>query len=355
MTLKNKLRMFDQFRRSKTPALEDAFYRLISNTRNSEKNKLEKDKIKHILVIRNNKRIGNIYFLLPFMRQLRAAYPDARIDMMLNEPWQGHVFENLGISQFYYSHFSVQAGFKFLKMMKELRKITYDMIVLPRTSAGDTIITAMLAGRNKVSGYHCRRKFVCVHSTYMEQRRNHAALKPLSVLEGLGNTLVEPLSHHLQFSKVELDKGQQASQALRNNQECLTIAYFRGARGNKLLSQETWLTILSKFEAATKQKIQWVEILSPDITSPLKVGIKTFKTGDMRHLAAVLKHLDAFICCDTGPLHLADAAGASCIGLYTHTNPNTFGVIGEKSINVVDIENLDTQAIQAIGQKLNLF
>lgn len=352
MTLKNKLRNFDQFRRSKTPSLETAFYRLFSNTASLEKQKLAKDEVKHILLIRNNKRIGNIYFLLPFVRQVRAAYPDARIDMMLNEPWQSNVFNNLGINQFHYSHFSFQGIFKFLKKIKELREVTYDIIFLPRTSAGDTLITALLDGRNKVSSHHPQRNIICRHSVLIEHRRKHASLGPLSILEGLGHTLVEPLSHTLAFTQEELDSGLQASQALRNAPNSLTIAYFRGARGNKLLSDKNWLTLLSKFEIATNQQVQWVEILCPDISSPIKAGVKTFQSSDLRHLASVLKHLDAFICCDTGPLHLADAAGASCIGLYGHTNPGNFGVIGENTINVVDIENLDAPAI---GKKLNLF
>jgi len=352
MTLKHKLRKFDQYRRSKMPLLETAFYRLINNRHSLEKHKLAKDKVKHILLIRNNKRIGNIYFLLPFVRQIRLAYPDARIDMMLNEPWQSNVFNNLGINQFYYSHFSFQGIFKFLKMLKAVKKITYDMILLPQTSAGDTVITALLDGRNKVSSYHPQRNLICIHSTRMDHPREHAALGSLSVLEGLGNTLVEPLLHTLAFTQEELDRGLQASLALRNNQGRVTIAYFRGARGDKLLSEQTWLTILSKFELATNQQVQWVEILCSDITSPIKAGVKTFKTSDLRHLASVLKHLDAFICSDTGPLHMADAAGASCIGLYSHTNPKSFGVIGENTINVVDIENLDAPEI---GKKLNLF
>jgi ADP-heptose:LPS heptosyltransferase len=352
MTLKHQLRKFDQFRRSKMPNLETVFYRLFSNTANLEKHKLTKDKVKHILLIRNNKRIGNIYFLLPFVRQVRVAYPDARIDIMLNEPWQSNIFNNLEINHFYYSHFSFQGIFKFLKMMKTLRKITYDMILLPNTSAGDTIITALLDGRNKVSSYHPQRNLICRHAVRTESQRKHASLGPLSILEGLGHTLVEPVLHTLAFTKEELDSGLQVSRDLRNNQARLTIAYFRGARGDKLLSDKTWLTILSKFEMATNQQVQWVEILCPDIRSPIKTDVKTFQAADLRHLASVLKHLDAFICCDTGPLHLADAAGASCIGLYSHTNPNSFGVIGENTINVADIENLNAQAI---GKKLNLF
>ncbi|MFT6138906.1 MAG: hypothetical protein ACI8UC_001336 [Psychromonas sp.] len=54
-------------------------------------------------------------------------------------------------------------------------------------------------------------------------------------MEGLGYNLVEPLLHTLEFTQEELDSGLQGSQDLRNNQECLTIAYFRSARGDKWL------------------------------------------------------------------------------------------------------------------------
>jgi hypothetical protein len=73
------------------PNLEAAFYQLFSNTVNLEKHKLAKDKVKHIILIRHNKRIGNIYFFLPFVHQICAAYPNARIDRMLNEPWQSNI------------------------------------------------------------------------------------------------------------------------------------------------------------------------------------------------------------------------------------------------------------------------
>jgi hypothetical protein len=86
VTLKQQFRNFYLFRRSKILNLETAFYRLFSNTKNLEKHKLAKDKVKHIILIRHNKGIGNIYFLLPFVGQIRAAYRNVRIDMMLNEP-----------------------------------------------------------------------------------------------------------------------------------------------------------------------------------------------------------------------------------------------------------------------------
>lgn len=55
--------------------------------------------------------------------------------------------------------------------------------------------------------------------------------------------------------------------------------------------------------------------------------------------------MDGFICCDTGPLHLADAAGANCIGLYTHTSIERYGLLGSNTVNVDGLDNLDAAQI----------
>jgi ADP-heptose:LPS heptosyltransferase len=58
-------------------------------------------------------------------------------------------------------------------------------------------------------------------------------------------------------------------------------------------------------------------------------------------LSAVLAHVDIFFCADTGPLHLADAAGANCVGLFNVTTPEHFGCLGNRALNIDDIEGLD--------------
>jgi ADP-heptose:LPS heptosyltransferase len=53
------------------------------------------------------------------------------------------------------------------------------------------------------------------------------------------------------------------------------------------------------------------------------------------------------MCADTGPLHLADAAGAACIGLFTNTNIEHYGCLNDRSVNVTDIKNFDVNATLA--------
>ncbi|AAW88145.1 possible heptosyltransferase [Aliivibrio fischeri ES114] len=342
--LKNILRNFDRYRRTKMAVLEPLLYRLLNNTHGQLSYLLDKDDIQHILIIRNNRRIGNMYFLIPFIRQMRRSYPDAHITLMLNQPWQRDVFRYIGVDEFVFSYFSIREFGKFARIMKGQRKKEYDVIILPYSSVEDTLITAMLRAKNKISGDNARRNVAFTHTFKKDDDRLHAAFSCLYLLSALGNRLPSSISHHLVFSQKELNDGVSAKKHLYQGEQ-LCLAYFRGARGDKRLPDSTWLTLINKFENKFPQPIQWVEILSPDITTPLREGTVTFKTTDMRHLACVLKEMDAFICCDTGPLHLADAAGVSCIGLYNKTNPEVFGVVGNNSINTTDISNINIDSI----------
>jgi heptosyltransferase I len=51
-------------------------------------------------------------------------------------------------------------------------------------------------------------------------------------------------------------------------------------------------------------------------------------------LAAVARQADLFLSNDTGPLHLAAAAGATVVGIYTCTNPRLTGPYGPRAASV---------------------
>lgn len=102
--LKNKLRNFDKIRRQRMHLLEELLYRIIKNDSELETQLIPNDQVKRILIMRNNKRIGNVLFIITFVRQARLVYPNAKIDLMLVMPWQGQFFNGLGIDNIYYSH-----------------------------------------------------------------------------------------------------------------------------------------------------------------------------------------------------------------------------------------------------------
>lgn len=349
LKIKNQLRNFDKYRKGKMQCLESVLYKIINNRKYCQQGLLKKEDVRKILIVRNNKRIGNMYFLIPFVKKTRELYPNAHISLMLNQPWQSDVFKNMGIDEICFSTFSFSNFFNLLSMLFGLRKTIYDLILMPNSSATDTCVCAFLSGRNKVSHFDLKRNIALTHSYQKDDNLNHMALSSLFLLNKITDCKINAWDHLLDFTSQELSFGQDAYEktTLEKNKlpVCFSIAYFRGARGDKLLSEAQWNRLLNEIEAQFDKPIHWIEILSPDITSSLKPEVDVFRSADMRHLGAYLNNVSAFICCDTGPLHLADAAGANCIGLFNRTEPSVFGVLGENCINIQGVDDFDSAPI----------
>ncbi|OEF25518.1 glycosyltransferase family 9 protein [Vibrio rumoiensis] len=338
--IKNSLRDFDRYRRRKMANLEPLLYRMMNNNKENQSHLLSVDEVKSIVIVRNNKRIGNMFFLIPFVKQVRSAYPKARITLLLSQPWQQSLFEGLGVDEFCFSEFSFSKGIKTVSHIQKLKETCFDLLLTPTPSVEDTLMASMLTAKNKVSPFHQRRDATFTHTYHQSGQHTHTAFNKLYLIEKLTGKTDWPICHQMALSDEELEEGRVAKESVYNGDR-LCVAYFRGARGNKKLSDAEWKEILFKFEQKSQQPVQWVEILSPDITEPLLTEAKIFQSKNMRHLASFLKHTDAFLSCDTGPLHLADAAGANCIGLFNRTDPNIYGVVGRTSINIQGIDEFD--------------
>ncbi|MBM7037678.1 glycosyltransferase family 9 protein [Vibrio sp. 188UL20-2] len=328
--------------------LEVLLYALLNNKAHNQSTLVSHDQVQRIAIVRNNARIGNMYFLIPFITQTRALYPNAEITLVLKQSWQGEVFDGLKVDHFSYTQFSFKGLLTYFKEIRSLKKQVFDLVVVPSNSVEDSMICAMLNAKNKVSSPNENRNLCYTHTFSKSDQRNHAAYTNLYLLTELGNTLIEPISHHIVLKPHEVEFGLEKKREFAA-EGTLSIAYFRGARGSKQLSESTWQDIIEQFEQASAVPIQWVEVLSPDITAPLPSAMHTIFQKDMRLLASALKQLDGFICCDTGPLHLADAAGAKCVGLYTATSAITFGVLGDKGASV-ELDSLN--ASQALAKIL---
>jgi len=346
MMMRSLLRRLDRFRRDHTQALSHWFYRQIGKDKHLIDARLPKQDVKTILVLRNNKRIGNMYFMLPFLHALRAAYPNAKIDLMLIAASQASIFHNLGLNQIIISRFSFKTGWAFLRTLRQTRQTIYDLVIMPHASASDTIIGGMLHGRNKVAFRTARTAAVYPHAYEVTPKQSHAAYTALALIEALGHRLDAQPDHTMVFDEDELTLGQQTVAELRGSAK-YCVAFFRGARGNKVIADTQWHLVIDQLNEALPQDITWVEVLSPDVREPLINGCLTFESPDLRRLASVLRACDLFLCGDTGPLHLADAALARCVGLFTATDTKHYGCLSHHCLDVTLIEQLPLQAIKA--------
>jgi ADP-heptose:LPS heptosyltransferase len=334
MQIRSFFRKLDRLRRSSSVGLMPLMLWLLGRDPHLVDARISPSEIKTILVLRNNKRIGNMYFLLPFLHELRHACPAATIDLMVIHKSQRNIFQNMGINEISISSFSFRGVGEFFRSIKSARKNVYDLIVMPYSSDTDILIGAMLHAKNKVAFKDRRTHGIYPHALSLKPESLHAALYPLELIRAMSHSVRHPADHKMRLSLQEVNAGEIIAGQLKGGSD-LSFAYFRGARGKKVISDNEWVKILKAFEDATYKSIQWVEILGPDIKQPLQLNSQTFSTHNLRDLASVLKAMDLFICADTGPLHLADAAGARCVGLFNATNPNHFGCLGQETINII--------------------
>ncbi|SJL82554.1 glycosyltransferase family 9 protein [Vibrio palustris] len=340
MKMKTALRHIDRYRRKKMAIFDPVLYKALSYDTYHQDTLIPVEQVQRILIVRNNKRIGNMFFLLPFVKQIRTAYPHAHITLLLSQSWQGQIFDGVGVDDIRYSNFSFGKAAAFFSEIKQLKKTVFDLIVAPYSSVEDSLISAMLAGKNKVSVAHAKRNSAFTHVFEKNTAETHSALHQLFLIEALTQQPLVYANHEMIFTEEELALGVKEKQVLCDN-EFKVIAFFRGARGAKKLTDDKWRSILDTIQGLSPLPIRWIEILSPDIQQPLMPNGLTYQNSNMRRLGCFIKNVTAFISCDTGPLHLADAAGAKCIGLFTHTCPKKYGVLGEASINIDDVGSLE--------------
>lgn len=346
LRLKNELRKFDRVRKNKMAHSANMLLSALGNKRHCQSQLLPVSEVKDIVIVRSNDRVGNTVFLIPFIRQVQQIYPHAKITLLLNKPWQQQMFEHLGIDHFEFARLSKSSLLPCLSSLRKLRGKVFDLCLSPSVSAQSSVLSALLSARNKIS-YSSKYHHAFTHTYPRRHHHNHAALCNLSLLAQVHHSNVasrQAFSHQLAISADECQQGREAKEQLTTEQGLL-VAFFRGARGDKKLSESLWVQILNQIELSTDQPVNWVEIMGPEIEAPLFADSLTYRSNSLRELACFLRHSDGFVSCDTGPLHLADAAGAKCIGLYTHTDPSVYGLLGEHCLQLTDTEQLDRAAI----------
>lgn len=338
------LRRFDQFRRRHTTGLNASLYGLLGRDKFLLNERLPANQVKRILVVRNNPRIGNMYFLLPFLNALRDLYPTAKIDLMVISQGQANIFEGMPFEKIWVSNFSFERIFEFFKMLRQVRKQPYDLLLMPHGSTTDTIIGGLVHARNKICLWDEEKSRIYRHAIKVDQISPHAARSPLALIEALAGHPLSTVNHHMMLKQQEKDQATFEVNKIKGSRS-LCIAYFRGARGNKIIPNEHWHAVRAKFDSAATEPIAWVEILSPDVKEPLTAETRTWQSANLRELGAFLAACDLFICGDTGPLHLADAAGAKCLGLFTATPIEHYGCMGDECLNLTSMQQIDAAGI----------
>lgn len=303
--------------------------------------------IETIVLIRPNYRIGNLIFLTPLINEIYAHNPNIKIDLIVGFSKANEIFspmpnidQVISIPRKLLIH-----PIQLFKFIQRARKKRYDVaIILDSGSVSSQIVLSLINSKYKIGFKDNKRWANVTHEVVHNGPLFHSSLIPLSLLNAFSiYDFITPQILDLKLSDEELQEAQQDLNKLNAANNSLNIAFFRGARYEKKLPDKWWSDLTDTL-VELNPNITLIDILSPDVPTPLNDKVLSYSNKNLRKLCAFFGACDMFIIGDTGPLHLAAASKTQGRGIFHSSSIVSFGLIGDHNKNI-EINNKSIQEI----------
>jgi heptosyltransferase-3 len=277
--------------------------------------------LKRILLVRANFRIGNVILTLPAIAAFRKNFPQAQIDyvgsqisrlLFLNQPLDRHYETPRRFPQVLWQYFI---------LLRRLRARHYDLALdVSCSQSGLASFIIGLSGARIRAG--CAGKWDGLFNFRIDRLAESNKYRKLSeLLSALGLHSIEEVGR-LKFSAAELSAGRDALASAAGKVSGPIVGVFLGGRKlrGKRWPLENFVEVIA---GLTEKGFRVVTFLGPeeaDIADRIKLalgpGALVVSEPALRKFAAMVKQLNLFICCDSGPMHLACAVGVRVLAIF---------------------------------------
>jgi heptosyltransferase-2 len=303
-------------------------------------------KQKRILIVRTD-RVGDTTYITPAIRELKKTFPDSFI-ATLTQPHTSKIFINNP-----YVDLILTDNLKkesFWKIVKEIRKhkFTHALLMFPTERAAYQLFFAGIPYRVGIG---------------------HIFYEVITFMKSVSRNKYIPLRHEADYC---MDLARKIGVVTDNinleifvsekeKEEALNLLQSKGVSPNhkkifihtgSLGSGPNWSE--SKYFSLTKKLVKLFENQSIKLIftaremtnnfidnlktiSPEKIVIIKDEIDDLRDMIKVISLADIFLASSTGPLHLADALGIKCVGIFCRRKVSSakhHGVLNKVSINL---------------------
>ena len=302
---------------------------------------------KRILVVRY-RFIGDTILTVPFLRHLRKAYPNAVIDVLVG-PESGQVLANcpyinelitFDTTRFHKYDSGKGKARSFFSYVFELRKRRYDTVFLLKRSFSSALLAFLIGARQRI-GYNTEGRRCLLTLPVVWDTARHEVQSTLDVLRAAG---LRADDDYLEAWPSAPEKAEVLARvpALFGKKRPLIVFHAAAAHGDKLYPLESWAVVIKEMVKRTgalalftgsAQDIPIYEELGrlAGVDAEIVAG-----KLDLRQTMALLSMVDLAVCTDSGPAHLAAAAGIPVVTLFGPTDPARWAPTGAKSIALFD-------------------
>lgn len=277
--------------------------------------------LRRILLVRANFRIGNLILALPALAAFRKNFPHAKIDFV-GSPVSRLLFQNQPLDE----HYETPRRFprvlwEYAILIRRLRAERYDLALdVSCSQSGLASFIVGLSGARSRAG--CAGKW--------DRLLNFRVAKPSEInkyrkltelLKALGLHGIDEIGR-LQFSAAELDAGRAALEHGSGKWVGPMVGVFVGGRKlrGKRWPLENFIEIIVGLTQKGYRVVTFVGPEESDIADQLKSNLgsnaQIVFEPSLRKFAAMVAHLDLFVCGDSGPMHLACAVGVRVVAIF---------------------------------------
>ena len=284
--------------------------------------------------------IGDTLMTTPLIRQLRQAFPKARIDYLIGKSASQALLNNKNINnviKFDEAIFFKKKPFKLINLISGIREEKYDIIfVLDRhwifnlTARLFNIPTRIGFDRNGKEGIGLTHK---IHY----QRRRHDIYYYLNQLNALN---VEPNYYDTKLDLILTKKDKNFANKFfrihKLTKDTVGICPGGGDNPGQKLNAKIWN--VNNYVKLVKKIRKPILLLGGTMDGDKEEAILTSKTVNstigtttIHQSTALMAKCGKIICNDSGPMHMASAANDNVIALFGPTDPKRLGPLNKGS------------------------
>lgn len=301
---------------------------------------------KKILVVRY-RFIGDMILTIPFLRNLRYAYPDSQIDMLVS-PNSGEVIENCPyVNSFIYYDTTRKHKYEnghckknsFWHYVWLLRKEKYDKVYILKRSLTSALL-CFYAGIKERIGYDTEHRGIFLTKRLKYDEKKHESLCMLDVLERDGLSVRDTYLENWVGAKNKdrIKKIFKDNNIAEDSVKAVVCA--TASNPMKMWPLDNFVQIIKYL---SDEKNVQVFFIGADLDRELYEKIDYGKNLNIKPLnlcgqinlkdtLALLKEMDFILGNDSGTLHMASSVNTKVIGLYGPMPYEKWRALGDGNI-----------------------
>lgn len=279
-------------------------------------------KVRRILAVRHDARLGNLLLLTPSLRLLKSAFPAARVEVLLADRYGDALKHNPCVDEILTARslpglrlrgydlafdFSPQHAFSLSSAVWTALSGADRRIGFDRGDAGkflDDLVPVPVEKAHETSNL----------AALVRHAAPGAALPPDAALR---------TEFHLDAGEKEAGARAWASWGLDGE----SVALFLGARAEKRLDPDWFFALGERLVRSGRKAVLTGGPAERKLLEGREIppGVIVAPEAPLRAFAAAIVNARAVLTADTGPMHLAVALGVPTVQLFSHTEPWRFG------------------------------